>query len=78
MIKVNIDGIVYEYPKGITLLDISKSFNDKFKFEILVGQVNGDMHSLNYKVNTDSNVAFLMSHLTLEIKFMKEVLYLCL
>lgn len=58
MIKVKIDDTVYEYPKGTTLFEISKSFKDSFKFEILVGQVNGDMHSLNYKVLTDSNIVF--------------------
>lgn len=58
MIKVKINNNIYEYPKGSTLLDISKAFKDDFKFEILVGQVNGDMHSLNYKVMDDSDIVF--------------------
>lgn len=65
MIKVKINNNIYEYPQGITLLDISKDFNDDFKFEILVGQVNGDMHSLNYRLSDDSNIRFfdLSSHI---------------
>lgn len=65
MIKVKINNNVYEYPQDTTLLDISKDFSDDFKFEILVGQVNGDMHSLNYRLSDDSNIRFfdLSSHI---------------
>lgn len=58
MIKITINNKIYEYEKGVSLFDVSKSFNEEFKFDILVGQVNGDMHSLNYKLMSDANVVF--------------------
>lgn len=90
MIKVKINNNIYEYPQGTSLLDISKNFNSDFKFEILVGQVNGDMQSLNYKVMGDSNIRFfdLSSHIGNKVyerglvfmlmKAVKDSLNLCL
>ena len=58
MIKIAINDTNYEYEKDTTLLEISKDFQKDFNFEILVGQVNGDMHSLNYKIVEDSKISF--------------------
>ena len=90
MVKVKVNNIIYEYKVGTSLLEISETFKDEFKFEILVGQVNGDMHSLNYKVMGDSTVRFfdLSSHIGnkvyerglifMLIKAVKETLNVCL
>ncbi len=65
MIKITINGINYDFEKGISLLEISENFKNEFKFGIIVGQVNGDMHDLNYKVLEDSTIKFydLSSHI---------------
>lgn len=65
MLKVTIDQKVYEYNKGITLFEIAKDFNDSFKFDIVVGQVDGNMKDLNYKLEKDCSLKFfdLSSHI---------------
>ena len=55
----------YEFEKGISLFEVSKKFVDDFKYEIIVGQVDGELHDLNYKLDNDSNLKFydLSSHI---------------
>ena len=47
-----------EVPKGTTLLEISKSFKEKFKYPILLASVNGVYKELSEKVDEDAYVLF--------------------
>lgn len=57
-IRVKYKGKQYEYPKGVTLLDISKDFKDDFEEKIIVGSVNGRPSELNFKVMGNCNIDF--------------------
>ena len=57
-IRIKYKGKQYEYPKGVTLLDISKDFKDDFEEKIIVGSVNGRPNELNFKVMGNCNVDF--------------------
>ncbi len=57
-IKIKYNLKSYTYPKGVTLLDISKDFVDDFKESIIIGSVNGRPCELNFKVMTNCNIDF--------------------
>lgn len=65
MIRLTVNNNDYEFEKGISLFEVSKKFADDFKYEIIVGQVDGELHDLNYKLDNDSNLKFydLSSHI---------------
>ncbi len=45
--------------KGITLLEISKKYQEKFKYPIIVSRVNGTITELNETVERPQNIDFL-------------------
>lgn len=57
-INVKINGEKYTYPKGTSLLDISKDFQSEFKEKIIVGMVNGAICDLSHNVFNNSEVVF--------------------
>lgn len=57
-VKILFNNIAHEYMEGATLLEISKDFKEQFKFEIIVGQINGDMCELNQRVTKDCEIKF--------------------
>ena len=57
-INVKINGNKYTYPKGTSLLDISKDFQSEFKEKIIVGMVDGSICDLSYNVFNNSEVVF--------------------
>ena len=58
-IKVKIEGKEYEYFKGITLEEISKTFTDTKKYPIILARVNRKIKELSHKINKDCVVEFL-------------------
>lgn len=58
-IKISINGKEYFYPKGTTLLKISRDFSDNYKTKILAGVVNNVLRELDYCIEDDSDVEFL-------------------
>ncbi len=46
-------------PKGSSLLEISKSFQDLCKYPILLASVDGVYRELNYKIEEDASILFL-------------------
>lgn len=76
MIKLTINKNTYEFEKGITLLEVSDYFKSDFKYDILVGQVDGDMRDLNYKLLEDLTLNFLIYLHISVIRYMKEDYYL--
>lgn len=57
-ITVKYKGEKYTYPKGSSLLDISKDFQSEFKEKIIVGMVDGDICDLSHNVFNNSEVDF--------------------
>lgn len=57
-ITILYNGKKYKYPKGVSLLEISKDFQKDFAHEILVAKVNGISSCLDEKVLQDSMVEF--------------------
>ncbi len=47
-----------EVPKGSTLLEISKSFQEEYSYPILLASVNGVYRELNYRIEEDSLLLF--------------------
>ena len=58
-IKININGKEYFYPKGTSLLDISRDFSDNYKNKILAGVVDNVLRELDYTIEKDCNIDFL-------------------
>ncbi len=60
MKEINIEykGQKYIYPKGITLLEISKDFKSNYQFDILIGSINNKLVELNEMVEQDCKVDF--------------------
>ena len=57
-ITVKVNGEKYNYPKGTSLLDISKDFQSEFKEKIIVGMVDGTICDLSHNVFNNSDVVF--------------------
>ncbi|HHX16286.1 MAG TPA: nucleoside kinase [Mollicutes bacterium] len=49
---------VYTYPKGKTLLEISKNFKDEYEYDIIIASVNNKLTELNQKLEKDCNIKF--------------------
>lgn len=58
-IKVKIKNNTYVYPKGTTLLEISKQFQVNYDFPILVAYVNNTIFELNHVVEDNCNITFI-------------------
>ena len=57
-ITVKYNGNKYTYPKGVSLLDISKDFQSEFKEKIIVGMVDGIICDLSYNIFNNSDIDF--------------------
>lgn len=57
-ITIKCNGEKYTYPKGTSLLDISKDFQSEFKEKIIVGMVDGTICDLSHNVFSNSDVVF--------------------
>lgn len=57
-IKVKYKNKEYVYPKGITLLDISKDFKDDYSESIVMGSVNERPCELSFKLTSNCNINF--------------------
>ncbi|HHV96485.1 MAG TPA: nucleoside kinase [Clostridiaceae bacterium] len=45
--------------KGITLLELSKKYANKYPYKIMAGKVNNDIRELTYRLEKDCNVEFI-------------------
>ena len=54
MIKVKVNGNVYEYPRGTTPLQIAKDLNIK----TYVANVNNTLRELTYQLYDDATIEF--------------------
>jgi uridine kinase len=59
MMKLDINGTVKEYPKGISLLEISREYQKDYKDDIILAFVNNRLRELNKTVHMDSNIRFI-------------------
>ena len=57
-VKIKYNNNLYEYYEGATLLDISKKFANDYKYEIIIGEIDGDMYELSQTVDKDCEVKF--------------------
>jgi uridine kinase len=58
-IKVEIDGIEYEYPCNTTLLEISKDFQKNYKDDIILAFVNKKLRELFKQVTDNCKIRFV-------------------
>lgn len=57
-IKIYYKEKIYEYPKGIKLIDVAKDFQNNFKYPILTAVVNAYSVTLDFEIREDSKVEF--------------------
>ncbi|MGB4660471.1 MAG: nucleoside kinase, partial [Mobilitalea sp.] len=58
-VKVEINGTIYEYPRNITLKEISRDFQKDFKCNIILAFVNNKLRELFKHVSSDCKVRFV-------------------
>jgi len=58
-IVVTVKGQKKEYKKGVTLFDISRDFLDLYKYDVIIGSIDGKLRELNKTVNSDCTVDFV-------------------
>jgi uridine kinase len=58
-IKIEINGTIKEYPKGISLLELSKEYQKDFKEDIILAFVNNRLRELFKTVAKDCKVRFV-------------------
>ena len=57
-ITIKVDDKKFTYPKGVSLLEISKDFVNNFNDKIIIAKLNGSLCELNQKVLNNSTVKF--------------------
>lgn len=57
-IKITYKDNVYEYAQGVSLLDVSKDFEENYKKDIIVATVDNRLTSLEKKISKDSAIDF--------------------
>ncbi len=57
-VKVTYGNKAYSFPRGISLLEVSKNFGENYKYDILAGKVNSDIMPLDYVINEDCSLDF--------------------
>ena len=57
-LTVNVNGKKYEYPKGISLFEISKDFCSQFENKIIIAKVNETICELNYRISDNCDIEF--------------------
>lgn len=58
-IEVLVNDKKFQVPKGTTLEEISKNFNDTCRFPILLGKIGNRLRELNYVINKPCKIEFL-------------------
>lgn len=58
-IILTINNKKYEYSKGITLEDVSKSFQSEYKYPIILAKVSNNLREMNTELTKDSTIEFL-------------------
>ena len=58
-IKVKINDQVYDYSKDITINEIYKEHQSKYKYPIILAKVNGRLKELSAKLTDDSTIEFI-------------------
>lgn len=58
-IKVNINGQTYNYSKDITISEIYKEHQSKYKYPIILAKVNGRLKELSAQLTDDSDIEFI-------------------
>ena len=60
MIKITFpDGSIREYATGVTALQIAESISPRLAQEIIVSEVNGEVHDIQAPINEDANIKLL-------------------
>ena len=57
-IKVFVNGKGIDVKKGITLLELSKMYQDDFLHRIVIAKVDSDYHELNDVITKTCNIEF--------------------
>ncbi len=58
-VRIKINGVIKEYPKGISLLEISKEYQKDFKDDIILAFINNRLRELHKTVQKDCSVRFV-------------------
>lgn len=57
-VKIKYKDNIFTYPKGITLLEVSKNFKDDYKNDIIIATIDNKLSELNKKLERDCTVEF--------------------
>lgn len=57
-IKITYNNKTDEFPRGITVLEVSKKYSKYYKYDILAANVNDVIVSLNYVLDEDATIDF--------------------
>ena len=57
-IKVKVNGKEEKVPIGTTLLQLSKNYNNKYRFPIIIARVNNTYRELSYSINDTCEIEF--------------------
>ena len=58
-VQVTVNGKAIEITRGTTLEELSKSFQDHFKYEIILAKVDGIYEELTMAINRNCEIEFL-------------------
>lgn len=58
-INITVDGIVKQFPKGITGLELSKYFKENYERDIIAFKVNNQLMTLDKKVTKSCSIEFI-------------------
>lgn len=59
VVKIEIEGVIEECPKGISLLELSKKYQKKYKNDIILAFVNNKLRELTKTVEKDCKISFV-------------------
>ena len=57
-IKITYNNKTDEFPRGITVLEVSKKYSKYYKYDVLAANVNDVIVSLNYVLDEDATIDF--------------------
>ena len=58
-VKINVNGNTLEVTRGTTLEELSKLYQDDFKYEIILAKINGIYEELTTTINKPCTSEFL-------------------
>lgn len=58
-LKVEMDGVIEEYPRGTSLLELSRKYQKNYRNDIILAFVNNKLRELNKTIQQDCKITFV-------------------